>query len=456
MSSPETTDVGSGGGVRPEPATSRLDLKETEVGSVFVSNYPPFSFWEPEHVDDYERALTTPPRPDTRFGMYLHIPFCRKRCKFCYFRVFTDKNADDVVRYCDALGREMEMYRELPAVSGRPLEFVYFGGGTPSFLASKHLRGLVERLNRSISWDDAREVTFECEPGTLSRRKLEAVRDIGVTRLSLGVENFDDRILELNGRAHATEEIYEVLPWIRELGFPQLNIDLIAGMIGETAETWRETVEKAIETDADTVTVYQMELPFNTRFSKEYFDDELVEPPADWDTKREWTEYAFRRLAEAGYEQSSAYTMVKDKETTRFVYRDSLWHGADMVALGVSSFGHMSGVHGQNEANWVEYLGSVESGELPLARAYPTSVDERLTREMILQLKLGRIESEYFEEKFGVEILERWAEEFAELEAQGMLEVDEGAVELTRQGLLRVDTLLPAFYAPQHRDSRYT
>jgi len=105
----------------------------------------------------------------------------------------------------------------------------------------------VTRLTAAIPWTHAEEITFECEPGTLTEAKLEAIRGIGVTRLSLGVENFDDAILEENGRAHLSPEIFRVMPWIRSVGFEQLNIDLIAGMVGETWKTWKETVSRTIE-----------------------------------------------------------------------------------------------------------------------------------------------------------------------------------------------------------------
>ena len=115
----------------------------TEVGSVFVSNYPPFSFWKGDAFGDYERALRSPPQPGTPLGLYLHIPFCRKRCKFCYFRVYVDKNAEQIQTYLDSLAREVEIYSTQPAVRERPLSFVYFGGGTPSYIAVKHLVNLI-------------------------------------------------------------------------------------------------------------------------------------------------------------------------------------------------------------------------------------------------------------------------------------------------------------------------
>ena len=105
--------------------------------------------------------------PGTPLGLYLHIPFCRKRCKFCYFRVYTDKNARDVEVYSNALVKEVALYAKTALVGGRPLEFVYFGGGTPSYLSAAQLRDLMTRLKEVMPWDGAEEVTFECEPGTL-------------------------------------------------------------------------------------------------------------------------------------------------------------------------------------------------------------------------------------------------------------------------------------------------
>src|SRR5947209_1904139 len=235
--------------------------KNTEVGSYFVSNYPPYSAWSPGQVPAALTALDSAPDPETRLGLYLHIPFCRKRCKFCYFRVYTDKNADDVETYLSALSKEIALYAHGHAgVANRQFEFVYFGGGTPSFLSNAQPERVVERINEHWTWSAAKEVTFECEPGTLKQSKLETIKRIGVTRLSLGVEHFDDEVLTINGRAHKSPEIYRAYQWVREVGFPQVNIDLIAGMLGETEDKWKMTVAKAIELLPDSVTIYQMEV----------------------------------------------------------------------------------------------------------------------------------------------------------------------------------------------------
>jgi oxygen-independent coproporphyrinogen-3 oxidase len=171
--------------------------KETTAGNYFVANYPPFSFWTPDRVPEVEAALNRPPAPGTPLGLYLHIPFCRKRCQFCYFRVYTDKDSTVVKRYLDLAIRELQLYSSRPFIGGRKPQFVYFGGGTPSYLSEHQLQHLTDRMKEILPWDAAEEVTFECEPGTLTDHKLKLIRDLGVTRLSLGVENFSDHILEI-------------------------------------------------------------------------------------------------------------------------------------------------------------------------------------------------------------------------------------------------------------------
>ncbi len=431
--------------------TTPASEEKTEVGSYFISNYPPFSCWRKDLVPRAEAALDRSARPGTPLGLYLHIPFCRKRCKFCYFRVYTDKNSREVERYVTALAREADLYRSKAVFAARPLQFAYFGGGTPSFLSEKQLRGLVERLRASVSWDGAEEVTFECEPGTLTESKLRAIHEMGVTRLSLGVESLSDAILEENGRAHHSREAYQAYAWARDVGFDQVNVDLIAGMVGETWENWRDGVQKTIDLSPDIVTIYQMELPWNAIYARSMEGLEV----ADWRTKREWVDHAFREMERAGYHVADAYTAVKSPGT-RFVYRDAVWHGADMIGTGVASFSHVSGVHYQNVDGFDEYASLVEAGRLPLGRAFEPGPRDLMIRELILQLKFGRLDAAYFRRKFGVEILDEFADAFEDLARDGFLAIDGEGVVLTRAGLLRVDSLLTLFFDSRYRGARYT
>jgi len=439
--------------------TTSTTQEKTGLGNYFVANYPPFSFWKPEHLPAAQAALDADPEPGAPLGLYLHVPFCRKRCKFCYFRVYTDKNAREIETYVEALATEVALCAKARLIGGRPFNYVYFGGGTPSYLSANQLRDLFTRVRQHLSFDGAEEVTFECEPGTLQRHKLETLRELGVTRLSLGIENFDPKILEFNGRAHLEEEVYRAFGWAREIGFPQVNIDLIAGMVGETWPNWERCVAKTLELAPESVTIYQMELPYNTTFSKQLTvlgqDEPAALEVADWPTKRAWVDYAFNTMQAAGYKVSSAYTLKKSDDV-KFVYRDSLWRGADMFGTGVASFGHLHGVHVQNVDTWEKYVGLLQEGKLPLGRALPIGPRERLVREMILQLKTTRLDPAYFAKKFGVDIVTEFADGWRELTDAGHATVTPTEVALTRQGMLVVDRLLPTFFDPKYRTDRYT
>jgi oxygen-independent coproporphyrinogen III oxidase len=439
----------------PEKTPTIAIEKQTTVGNYFVSNYPPFSFWKPELLGDFHAALDRPPRTGNPLGVYMHIPFCRKRCHFCYFKVYTDKDSAAIRGYIEATLKEMSLYAAKPFIGGRKPNFVYFGGGTP-YLSVDQLKQLTDGMKSFLPWDEVEEVTFECEPGTLTDHKLQAIRDIGITRLSLGVENFNDHILEINGRAHHSKEIERAYKFARHVGFPQINIDLIAGMLEETEENWRDCVRKTIEMAPDSVTIYQMEIPFNTAIYKQMkAEGRLVAPVADWDTKRRWVTYAFAEMEKAGYTVGSAYTAVRDKSKTKFIYRDRLWAGADLLSLGVASFGHINGTHYQNQHDFAPYVDAVNAGQFPVFRALTPTEDERLIREFVLQLKLGRSSIRYFNEKFSADVLKRFATPLQTLKDWGFLTIEGDSLILNRDGLLQVDRLLHEFFLPEHKNARY-
>ncbi len=435
--------------------TADVAQTKTEVGNYFVSNYPPFSQWKPDFVSEALDALNQPPRIEDALGLYIHIPFCRKRCHFCYFKVYTDKNASDIEIYLDALIKENELYSRMPAFQGRQLRFAYFGGGTPSYISDKQLRYLVEGLNRHVSWATAEEVTFECEPGTLQKSKLETLKEIGVTRLSLGIEHFDDEILAANGRAHLSPEIYRAYQWAREVDFAQVNIDLIAGMMGETEEKWRDAVRKAIELQPDSITIYQMELPYNTVISQDILKKGMESPIAGWTTKRHWLDYAFEQFLAHDYEIAGTDIVATKKKTCRFIYRDALWHGGDMIGIGVSSFSHFGGVNFQNAHNFEEYVRILNEDRLPILRAVSLTPKQRLIREMVLQLKTGALDTSYFSKKFGVDVWNEFRPVYERLEEKSLLQRQNGDVVLTRRGHLEVDSFLPEFFEPELRTVRY-
>jgi len=231
-------------------------------------------------------------------------------------------------------------------------------------------------------------------------------------------------------------------------------------MVGETDANWAQCVARTIDMQPDYVTIYQMEVPFNTTLYKEMREQgKVAAPVADWNTKRRWVAEAFEVLEAAGYTVTSAYTAARDPDRTKFIYRDALWTGADLLGVGVSSFGHLGGTHYQNEANFVPYIEKIESSvDKPgsvIYRARTMQGEEPLIREFILQMKLGHVDVAYFQKKFNVDVRERFGRQLALLQDAALATVND-TIQLSRAGLLQVDRLLLEFFLPEHKDARYT
>lgn len=436
-----------------QPSTAGLD--EPLLGNYFVATYPPFSCWSRDGVAQVQRTLATRPAVVAPLGLYVHVPFCAHRCHFCYYHSYACMPREETDLYVDTLVRELAIYAQTPALAGRSLAFAYFGGGTPSILSPEQIHRCLRGLQGSIPWNSVEEITFECAPQSTSESRLHVLRDCGVSRISLGVQQLNDVVLQNSGRIHRVNDVERAYAAIRRVGFDVVNIDLMVGMVGETDESFADSLEHAIRMQPDSITIYQMEIPPNTPLYRASLDNQLSAPIDPWEVKRARLARGFARLDEAGYALRSAYAAVRDPSRHRFVYQESQYRGADLLGIGLASFSYVNGLHYQNLSSLPAYVESVSEGRLPVDRIYALSDEERMIREFVLQLKLGRVEAAYFREKFGVEILRRFAEPLSQFVALGLLVIDGDAVEPTRAGLLRVDRMLSAFYLAEHRNARY-
>lgn len=437
---------------------SPCGLDEPPAGNYFVSTYPPFSTWTKDGIADVAGVLdkASVSAPDTPLGLYVHIPFCVERCQYCYYLSHAGKSRAEMDEYVDALLDELRLYRRTAALSERAFTFVYFGGGTPSLLPANTLARLMDQMRSIARWSEAEEISFECAPKTASESKLRILKDSGVSRLSLGVQTLDNDVLRRNGRVHLAEDVERAYAAIRTTGFPVVNIDLIVGLVGETATSFFDSLDRVIAMNPESVTLYQLEVPKNTPLYKAVRaegDDIALIP---WERKRQRLARAFERLEQAGYQVRSAYSAVRDAVKHRFVYQDAQYHGADLLGIGLASFSYLDGVHFQNATLQQTYLDRVRGGSTPIGRAYRLSSEERLIREFVLQMKLGRIDIAYFQDKFRVDVRSRFASQLSDLERLGWIETDSQSCTLTRDGLLRVDRLLAMFYRARHREVRYS
>lgn len=431
---------------------------QPEIGNYFVAAYPPFSVWEPQQSRAFLETLEQPAHVGP-IGIYVHLPFCQKKCDYCYYLSYAGQTLGTINSYLETVVAEMAKYSQRLAINSRPVKFVYVGGGTPSVLSPEQVRFLFSGLQSCQPWDEVEEVTFECAPRSVRPELLQTLKKCGVTRLSMGVQSFSDSLLRLNGRIHESNDALRAYDLIRKAKFKWVNIDLMVGLMGEMPAQWCDAVHQAINLEPDSVTIYQTEIPHNTKIYRDMESGQLPGALTSWSVKRTRLYYAFHQLERAGYTIVNGYMAVKNPKKHKFVYADHLWHGGDMVGLGVAAFGYINGFHYQNKVTLEDYVMTLARHELPIKRAHLLSETERIVREFVLQLKTGEVSARYFEKKFEVDVLEMFAEPLSKLKERGFVVINDEKhgpmVQLTRAGLLCVDRLLPEFYQTEFQDVRY-
>jgi len=397
-----------------------------------IPNYPSFKKWKRSAVAEKLEA-----KP---LCLYLHIPFCTQRCSFCYYKTVDLKERPEVDGYVETLCQEIEMVSDRFDLSDRPIQAVYFGGGTPSLLKPHQLKQLVETLRKNFKhFDNKKQFSFEAEPLTISQSKLEAMAELGVNRLSMGMQSFVDEIIKLSGRGHDEKQAYRAIELAQKVGQGKwkINIDLLSGLAGETEETWQQSVERAIETGVESITVYKMEAFANTEVYQTGVKQETVQLPSE-EQELKFMEYAMERFARSNYKPWSHFTYTKDG-CDRSEYIFNIWQGMDFYGLGVSAFGSMGDSMLQNTADLEKYPAMVKSGELPLARGYSFSSLDKMIRDILLGMKLLRLDLDKFKRVYGFNLKTLCASVLTDLELDGFISVSDNAIELTSKGMLYGD-----------------
>ncbi|NEQ09197.1 MAG: radical SAM family heme chaperone HemW [Moorea sp. SIO4E2] len=398
-----------------------------------IPNYPSFRHWKKAAL---EEKLSEKP-----LSIYLHIPFCTQRCSFCYYKTLDLKEyKPEVEGYIDALCREIEMVSDRFDLGNRPIHAVYFGGGTPSLLVEHQFEKIVEALHKNFKhFESKKQFSLEAEPLTVSRSKMETLAQLGVTRLSMGVQSFDSDIIKLSGRGHDEKQAYRAIDIAQEAGQGKwtINIDLLSGLAGETEETWAKSVECALDTGVESITVYKMEAFANTEVFKLGVRQETVNLPSE-EQELQFMRYAMERFEKANYLPWSFFTYTKDG-CDESKYTTSIWRGIDFYGFGVSAFGCLDGALLQNTSDLDKYATIVEGDQLPLTRGYRFTSLDRMVREVLLGMKLLRLDLKGFKNRYGLKLEKLCASTLRELEAEDFVRVSNDAIELTSKGILYGD-----------------
>jgi len=408
---------------------STLDLKRLPL----ITNYPSFRRWN--------RKALTQKVEDQPMCIYVHIPFCTQRCSFCYYKTVDLKEyRPEVDRYVEVLCNEIDMATEKFHLGDRPIHAVYFGGGTPSLLVEGQVTKIVETLRRNFKHCEGKnQFSFEAEPLTISRSKLETLKSLGVTRLSMGMQSFVDKIIKLSGRGHDEKQAYRAIELAQEVGAGQwnINIDLLSGLAGETDETWHQSVERAIQTGVESITVYKMEAFANTEVFDQGVRKEELELPSE-EKEMEFAEHAMNLLMDANYLPWSFFTYTKNG-CDESQYITSIWRGMDFYGFGVSAFGSLGESLLQNTSDMEKYASTLEGNELPLSRGYRFNTVDQMVREVLMGAKLLSLDLKGFKERHGCKLETICASTLRQLQQESLITVSADTLELTRKGMLYGD-----------------
>jgi oxygen-independent coproporphyrinogen-3 oxidase len=271
----------------------------------------------------------------------------------------------------------------------------------------------------------------------------------------MGVQTMDDDLLRKNGRSHSSDGVYKALGWARANNFPVINLDLMSGILDETLESWDTSLQKFIDLDIEHISIYRMEVYKNTLlYAAGYTGPGVGGIPTNEEELEMWL-HAVDKLEGAGYTQTTGHSFVRGLEHDH-VQRNTLWGASgELLGMGVSSYSYINGAVFQNSSDWGTYVGKVMNGETPVGRGLRLNSRQRMAREVILGLKMLRLDRPAFRHRHGLDVLDLWAPQVEALRADGLLEVTDDAITLTRKARTYVDVVCSVFYLAEHSEWKF-
>lgn len=374
-------------------------------------------------------------------GIYLHVPFCVKKCDYCDFISFPEKGM--AKEYFAALWREIELCR----IENRERQFdtVFFGGGTPSALSPYYIAQTMQRIRDSFNLT-LEEATIECNPGTVDEEKLTAYKNAGFNRISLGVQSFEDRLLRGIGRIHTAKEAEEAVRLIRAAGFDNINIDLMYGLPNQTQDDYVSSIERAAELDVQHISAYSLILEEGTRLYDRVKNGETTLP--DDDAVYDMHRAGMKRLKELGYTRYEISNYAKPGRHS--LHNMNYWNVGEYLGLGLNSSSALIKdgklTRFSNAQTMEEYLYDIGKDSLPRRDEQVIDVYEEMFEWAMLGLrKIEGVDRKAFVKRFGTDFAIVFSQAIKNLENMGWLTQDEGHIRLTDRGLDMQNSALMEF-----------
>ena len=372
-------------------------------------------------------------RPEKPAGLYIHIPFCLKKCGYCDFLSFGGSEEALRERYAQALVRELSLNKER-----RSVDTIFIGGGTPSLLRADHIAEILEAARAAFSVQEDAEITIEANPKTLDQDKLRAYRKAGINRLSIGAQSMDDQLLAFMGRAHSPEDFLRNYRSARDAGFENINVDLMFGIPGQTRKAWRSSLSQIIGLAPEHISFYSLQLEEGTEFARMYRQGEMDLPPEEED--RAMYHEGIGMLKEAGYIPYEISNCARAGRECR--HNLKYWSFDEYLAagLGAHSFRYKQG-RARNLSQLEAYLKAAEEGRLPVDEdAYERETEKDYMGEYVFTAlrKMEGVSFSDFRATFGKDFFQVYSgsrKALMDYKARGLVELDETGFSLTARGI---------------------
>ena len=392
------------------------------------------------HNSDAVAAVVPAARPRANTGdmpaarvapihhLYVHIPFCARICPYCaFYKDLLDRS--QTWRFCEAILRDLD--QQCASFALTP-ETIYFGGGTPTALTTSQLEFLLGGFHGRLNLSSLAEWTIEANPGSVSARKAALLRKLGVTRVSLGIQSWDNELLKVLGREHNSQQAEQSFHILRAAGFSNINVDLMFGLPGQTVEQWKFTLEKTIALRPDHVSAYCLTYEEDTEFFLRHARGELLQ---DADTDAAFFEMTMSILKNAGYEQYEISNYAPPGFSS--VHNRAYWMGKDYLGIGPSAFSTVGMQRWQNICDYRGYTDRVFSGQSPRGISENLTKEMKRTERVALSLRTS--------DGVSASDLNGFAQERNEFIALGLLRKSKGNFVLTRKGKELADSVAEAF-----------
>ena len=371
----------------------------------------------------------------TKAGVYLHIPFCRSRCSYCDFATDVWRSAGAVERYVRALTREIQ---ESKVEDQKPVDTIYFGGGTPSILEPAQVKRILDTVRDRFDIASDAEITMEMNPATVSGGSLAGYRELGVNRASFGVQTFNDRDLKLLARGHDANDARETFRLLREAGFANVSFDLIAGLPGQSLDDWERNLDEALTMQPEHLSLYLLEIHEGTPLAEQLRSGRR--PMPDEDEAAAMYEVLLDRAAEAEYEQYEISNFAKQGFESR--HNTKYWRLEPVYGFGVSAHSFDGVERYWNERDTARYVELIDERSAVVGREPTNAASEFvfLGLRMTAGLSLSR-----YRERFGTDLSKARGLELARLVNDGLVELSDETLKLTRRGMLFSNEVFAVF-----------